>query len=229
MRLLLIEDEHTVADYIIKGLNEQGHLVEWCDNGKEGLIRATTETFNLLIIDRMLPQLDGIKLVTTLRATDNATPILMLTALGDVEQRVEGLRAGADDYLVKPFAFSELMARIEALSRRAQKTPTSEKLVVADLEIDTRKRQVFRQGKAVKLHQKEYQLLEYLVRNEGQVVTRTMLLEQVWEFHFDPQTNLVDVHVSRLRAKIDKDFTYPLIHTVRGAGYVLKKYQQHEK
>lgn len=225
MRILVIEDDADVAAYIVKALREAGHVGAHADNGKDGLVTATAETFDALVVDRMLPGPDGLTIVRTLRASDDRTPVLILSALGDVDDRVKGLKAGGDDYLVKPFAAAELLARLEALTRRAagsSAAPAVTELRVADLEMDLLSRTVRRGGVPVELQPREFALLEYLMRNAGSVVTRTMLLENVWDYHFDPQTNVIDVHVSRLRQKIDRDFERPLIHTVRGAGYVLR-------
>lgn len=222
MRILLVEDDPHTAGFIAKGLKEDGHSVDPADNGKDGLFLATTETYDAIVLDRMLPQLDGMTVLKTLRGAGNATPILLLTALGDVEHRVEGLRAGADDYLVKPFAYAELSARLDSLARRGASggaEPT--RLNVDDLEMDLLKRTVARAGKPIELLPREFRLLEYLMRQAGRVVTRTMLLEAVWDYHFDPQTNVIDVHISRLRQKIDLGYPAPLLHTVRGAGYRL--------
>ena len=221
MRILLIEDDAEAAAYIAKGLRETGHVVDHSANGKDGLFLAAGESYDVMIIDRMLPGLDGLSIIQTIRAAGNTTPVLVLSALGKVDDRVKGLRAGGDDYLVKPFAFAELLARIEALARRGGGTPTETRLRVADLEMDLLARRVVRAGQDIDLQPREFQLLEYLMRHAGQVVTRTMLLENVWDYHFDPQTNLIDVHISRLRQKVDKGHHQPLIHTVRGAGYRL--------
>lgn len=222
MRILLVEDDPHTAGFIAKGLKEDGHAVDHADNGKDGLFLATTEPYDAIVLDRMLPQLDGMTLLKTLRGAGNRVPTLLLTALGDVEQRIEGLRAGADDYLVKPFAYAELSARLDGLARRGN-APSAEptRLQVEDLELDLLKRSASRAGKAIELQPREYRLLEYLMRKSGRVVTRTMLLEAVWDYHFDPQTNVIDVHISRLRQKIDHGFAAPLLHTVRGAGYRL--------
>ena len=223
MRLLIIEDDREVAAFIRKGLNQAGWNVDHADNGKDGLFLATTERYDALIVDRMLPGIDGLTVVRTLRASDIDTPAVILSALGEVDDRVSGLKAGGDDYLVKPFAFSELMARIEVLIRRSRTAATAARtsLEVADLNMDLLKREVRRGAARIDLQPREFQLLEFLMRHAGQVVTRTMLLEGVWDYHFDPQTNVIDVHISRLRAKIDKGFERPLLHTVRGAGYRL--------
>jgi two-component system, OmpR family, response regulator len=223
VRVLIIEDDKDVASFVRQGLNQAGWNVDVAEDGKDGLFLATTESYDALIVDRMLPGVDGLTVVRTLRASSNGTPALILSALGEVDDRVNGLKAGGDDYLVKPFAFSELMARLEALIRRAKKTgaPAATVLEVGDLRMDLLKREVQRAGATVELQPREYQLLEFLMRHAGQVVTRTMLLEGVWNYHFDPQTNVIDVHISRLRSKIDKGFDRPLLHTVRGAGYRL--------
>ena len=222
MRILIVEDDPETASYISRGLAEEGHLTVLAGSGDEGLFRAAGEPFDLLIIDRMLPNLDGVGLVKTLRAAGNRTPVLFLTALGGVDDRVTGLNAGGDDYLVKPFAFAELVARVAALGRRPSTGHRETALRVADLEIDLLSRTVCRAGKEIELQPREFRLLEYLARHSGQVVTRTMLLENVWDFHFDPHTNVVETHMSRLRGKVDRGFTPELIHTVRGAGYCLR-------
>ena len=224
MRVLVIEDDADVAAYIVKALTEAGYNPSHADNGKDGLVMATAEDFDVLVVDRMLPGPDGLTIIRTLRASEDQTPALILSALGDVDDRVKGLKAGGDDYLTKPFAASELLARLEALTRRASTRgkPAETRLAVGDLEMDLLSRSVKRAGTAVDLQPREFRLLECLMRNAGNVVTRTMLLEDVWDYHFDPQTNVIDVHVSRLRQKIDKDFDTPLIQTVRGAGYVLR-------
>jgi two-component system OmpR family response regulator len=219
MRILVIEDDAEAANYLVKGLSESGHHVDLAAEGRQGLERACSGSFDAMIIDRMLPGLDGLSIVAALRAAKNLTPVLVLSALGDVEERVKGLRAGCDDYLSKPFAFSELLARLEALSRRVS---VETRLSVADLEIDLLSRTATRAGREIELLPREFRLLEYLLRHAGHIVTRTMLLEKVWDHHFDPQTNVIDVHVSRLRQKIDKGFDSPLLHTVRGAGYTLR-------
>lgn len=224
MRILCIEDDHELLDYLQKGLSEEGHVVDSSANGKEGLFLATTEQYDVLLIDRMLPEVDGLTIVKTLRATNNQTPILIFSALGEVDDRVKGLRAGGDDYLVKPFAFSELTARIEALNRRNNKAVDTETILKAqDVELNLLTREAYRAGKEITLQATEFRLLEYLLRNKGQVVTRTMLLEYVWDYHFDPQTNVIDVHISHLRQKIDKDNSQYLIKTKRGAGYIIER------
>lgn len=224
MHILVVEDDHTVRNFVAKGLKEAGHLVELTDNGKDGLFMAVSEKFDLIILDRMLPGgIDGVRLLETIRAQNNTTPVLLLSALADVDDRVQGLKAGGDDYVTKPFAFSELLARVEALGRRGRtETAPQTKLELADLEIDLLSRTVRRAGQKIDLQPREFRLLEYLTRHAGQVVTRTMLLEGVWDYHFDPQTNVIDVHVSRLRQKVDKPFGTPLIHTIRNAGYMLR-------
>jgi two-component system OmpR family response regulator len=222
MHVLLVEDDEQVASFLLKALREVGILADHATDGKEGLLQAARGNYDLLIIDRMLPSLDGLAIVRTLRASDNNTPVLVLSALGEVDDRVEGLRAGGDDYLVKPFAFAELHARLEALMRRGVGETPETKLRVGDLEMNLLTREVTRAGQHIHIQPREFRLLEYLMRHEGQVVTRTMLLENVWDYHFDPQTNVIDVHVSRLRAKIDKEFDESLLQTVRGAGYVMR-------
>ncbi|NEX18897.1 response regulator transcription factor [Thiorhodococcus mannitoliphagus] len=222
MRILLVEDDRQMADYLHKALAESGAVVDQAADGREGLLLAASGEYDVLILDRMLPGLDGLGIVRTLRASGNQTPVLFLSALGEVDDRVEGLRAGGDDYLIKPFAFSELQARVEALLRRGSPDAPETRLRVADLEMDLLKREVNRAGTQILLQPREFRLLECLMRHAGQVVTRTMLLEQVWDYHFDPQTNVIDVHISRLRGKIDKDFDAPLLQTVRGAGYMLR-------
>ncbi len=223
MRVLVIEDDADAAEYLAKGLRESGHGAEVAADGREGLLRAASEPFDALIVDRMLPGIDGLSLVQHLRATGHTMPVLFLSALGEVDDRVKGLRAGGDDYLVKPYAFSELLARIENLGRRQGTQPVATGLRVADLELDLLTRKVTRAGQVIDLQPREFQLLETLMRHPGQVMTRTMLLEKVWNYHFDPQTNVIDVHISRLRQKIDRGFERALIHTVRGAGYCLRE------
>ncbi len=223
MRILLVEDDPTVAGFVVKGLREAGHVVEHAGNGRDGLFMAASEAFDTIILDRMLPGgIDGIRLLETLRSQNNSTPVLLLSALAQVDERVAGLKAGGDDYLTKPFAFSELLARVEALTRRGKSEGPQTKLLVGDLEMDLLSRSVRRAGQKIDLQPREFRLLEYLMRHASQVVTRTMLLEGVWDYHFDPQTNVIDVHVSRLRQKIDKPFPSALIHTVRNAGYMLR-------
>jgi two-component system, OmpR family, response regulator len=222
MKVLVVEDDRETAAYLVKGLSESGYIVDHSPDGREGLFMSSSGGYDAIILDRMLPSMDGLAILGALRAAKIGTPALILSALGSVDDRVKGLRAGGDDYLVKPFAFSELLARVEALLRRGAATPTATKLRVADLELDLLTRTVKRSDKSIDLLPREFQLLEYLMRNAGHVVTRTMLLENVWDYHFDPQTNVIDVHVSRLRQKIDKSFERPLLHTVRGAGYCLR-------
>lgn len=222
MRILVIEDDPETLAYIAKGLTESGHVVETATDGKDGLFLALEGGHDVIVVDRMLPGLDGLSIIQTLRAADDQTPILILSAMAEVDDRVEGLRRGGDDYLAKPFAFSELLARLEALVRRRGAEAVETKLHVADLEMDLLARTVTRAGRPIQLQPREFQLLEYLMRHSGQVITRTMLLERVWDYHFDPQTNVIDVHVSRLRRKIDRDFDATLLHTVRGMGYVLR-------
>jgi two-component system OmpR family response regulator len=221
MKLLVIEDDREAAAYIVKGLTESGYVIDHAAEGRDGLFMATSGSYDALIVDRMLPGMDGLALIAALRAAEIRTPVLILSALGAVDDRVKGLRAGGDDYLVKPFAFAELLARIEALLRRGAAGPATTKLRVGDLEMDLLARTARRAAQEIELLPREFRLLEFLMRHAGQVVTRTMLLESVWDYHFDPQTNVIDVHVSRLRQKIDKGFERPLLHTVRGAGYRL--------
>ncbi|HZT52450.1 MAG TPA: response regulator transcription factor [Stellaceae bacterium] len=221
MKVLVIEDDREAAAYIVKGLNESGYVVDHAAEGRDGLFMATGGGYDALIVDRMLPGMDGLALISALRAAEVRTPVLILSALGAVDDRVKGLRAGGDDYLVKPFAFAELLARIEALLRRGGGLQTTTRLVAGDLEMDLLARRVRRAGQEIELLPREFRLLEFMLRRTGQVVTRTMLLENVWDYHFDPQTNVIDVHISRLRQKIDKGFGRPLLHTVRGAGYRL--------
>ena len=223
MRILLIEDDREAARYVARGLHEAGHIVDTTDNGADGLALASHEPYDVLVIDRMLPAMDGLSVVEHLRQQEKNVPVLILSALGDLEDRVIGLRAGGDDYLPKPFAFEELLARVEALGRRTHPHVANTQLKVSDLEMDVLARQVRRAGKVISLQPREFLLLEYLMRHSGQVVTRTMLLENVWDYHFDPQTNVIDVHISRLRSKIDRAFPMPLLHTVRGAGYMLRE------
>jgi two-component system OmpR family response regulator len=222
MRVLHIEDDDRTAEFVAKGLLEHGHRVERAREGREGLHLAAEGGFDIIIVDRMLPGMDGLSIIGALRETGDRTPALGTSALGEVDDRVAGLRAGGDDYLVKPFAFSELLARLEALVRRSDADAVETRLRVGDLEMDLLSHSVRRGGRDIELQPREFRLLEFLMRNAGRVVTRTMLLEKVWDYNFDPQTNVIDVHVSRLRAKIDRDFDTPLLHTVRGAGYVLR-------
>ena len=223
MRLLLIEDDREAADYLRKAFREAGHVVEHAADGEEGLSLALDGRFDVLVVDRMLPKRDGLSVVSELRARGETTPVLILSALGQVDDRVMGLRAGGDDYLPKPYAFTELLARVEALTRRAAPLSADTLYKVGDLELDRLAHRVSRGGKDIPLQPREFRLLEYLMRHAGQVVTRTMLLENVWDYHFDPQTNVIDVHISRLRSKIDKGFDVPLLHTVRGAGYMVRE------
>jgi len=221
VKILLIEDDSQTADYIAKGLREHGHVVDKTDNGRDGLYMATGEPYDVMIVDRNLPKMDGLSLVKAARASGTRTPVLFLTTMGGVDDRVAGFEAGGDDYLVKPFAFAELLARVGAVARRPPIVATTS-LKVGDLEIDLLSRAVTRGGKRIDLLAQEFKILEYLMRHAGEIVTRTMLLEKVWDFHFDPKTNIVETHISRLRSKIDKGFDRPLLHTVRGAGYVIR-------
>jgi two-component system OmpR family response regulator len=224
MRLLLIEDDAEVANYLIKGLKENGFVVDHANDGKEGLYLATSEDYDVMIVDRMLPALDGLVIVKSVRAAGKSTPALILSTLGEVDDRVEGLQAGADDYLTKPFAFSELIARIDALLRRSTaSTSTITELKIGDLRLDLLTHTATRSGQLIELQPREFSMLEYLMRNAGHVVTRTMLLEHVWDYQFDPQTNVIDVLISRLRGKIDSNFSAPLLHTVRGSGYMINE------
>ena len=222
MHVLLIEDDLEAARFLVKGLRESGYTVDHAAEGRAGLLRATAGTFDLIVTDRMLPHLDGLTIIERMRAKGIGTPVLVLSALGTVDDRIHGLKAGGDDYLTKPFAFAELLARIEALARRGAGAPHATRLKVEDLEFDLLARRVTRAGRQVELTARELKLLEFLMRRAGQVVTRTMLLEGVWDLHFDPQSNLIDVHISRLRQAIDRGSDHPLIHTVRGSGYVLR-------
>lgn len=222
MKILVVEDDDRTAAYVTSGLTEEGHTVDRLGNGREGLIQATVSPYDVIIVDRMLPDLDGLSLVRTLRGAKVAAPIIFLTAMDGVDDRVEGLNAGADDYVVKPFSFAELSARIAAIARRPQLKTEQTSLKVGDLEMDLIRRTVVRADEQIDLQPREFKLLEHLMRTSGRVQTRTMLLEAVWDFHFDPQTNVVETHISRLRAKIDKPFDKELIHTVRGAGYTLR-------
>lgn len=222
MRVLVIEDDRETANYLAKALGEAGHVADKAHDGEAGYELATAGEYDVLVVDRMLPKRDGLSLIADIRAAGNRVPVLILSALGDVDDRVTGLRAGGDDYLGKPYSFSELLARVEVLGRR--NTPKEAETVyrVADLELDRLARKVQRGGAPIILQPREFRLLEYLMKNAGTVVTRTMLLEKVWDYHFDPQTNVIDVHMSRLRAKIDKGFDRALLHTVRGSGYVMR-------
>jgi two-component system OmpR family response regulator len=222
MRLLIVEDDRDAADYNARPLREVGHVADQAPDGEEGLALASDRQYDVLIIDRMLPKRDGLSVIGELRAKGNETPVLILSALGQVDDRVKGLRAGGDDYLPKPYSFSELLARVEALARRRGGKGEETIYRVADLELDRLSHQVRRGSKELDLQPREFRLLEYLMKHAGQVVTRTMLLENVWDYHFDPQTNVIDVHISRLRSKIDKGFSQPLLHTIRGAGYMIR-------
>lgn len=222
MRILVIEDDRDAASWLVKGLAESGHVADLASDGERGLALARDGVHDVLIVDRMLPKLDGLAIIRQLRDEGVRTPVLILSALSDVDERVKGLRAGGDDYLGKPYAFSELLARVEGLGRRTGDQPQDTRLKAADLEMDLLARTVARAGKILPLQPREFKLLEYLMRNAGHVVTRTMLLENVWDYHFDPQTNVIDVHISRLRSKIDKGFDKPLLQTVRGAGYMIR-------
>ena len=222
MRLLIIEDDRDAADYLVKAFREVGHVADSATDGEDGLALALDGQYDVLIVDRMLPKRDGLSVIGTLRGKGIETPALILSALGQVDDRVKGLRAGGDDYLPKPYSFSELLARVEVLARRRVGRNEETVLRVADLELDRLSHQVRRGHEEVSLQPREFRLLEYLMQHAGQVVTRTMLLENVWDYHFDPQTNVIDVHISRLRSKIDKGFSQPLLHTVRGAGYMIR-------
>jgi two-component system OmpR family response regulator len=222
MRILIIEDDRDAADYLVKAFREVGHVADLATDGEEGLALALEARHDVLVIDRMLPRRDGLSVIMELRKRNINTPVLILSALGQVDDRVTGLRAGGDDYLPKPYSFTELLARVEVLGRRRGHPEQDMVYRVGDLELDRLSHDVRRQGKEILLQPREYRLLEYLMKNAGQVVTRTMLLENVWDYHFDPQTNVIDVHVSRLRSKIEKDFDKPLLRTIRGAGYMIK-------
>ena len=222
MRILVVEDDAETREYLNRGLSEAGHVVDTADNGDSGVLLACDPKYDVMVIDRMLPGCDGLAVIQAVRHAGLSTPVLILSALGEVKDRVTGLQQGGDDYLVKPFAFSELLARLDALVRRTDIESTATRLVVSDLEMDLLAREVTRAGQPIDLQPREFRLLEYLMRHQGHVVTRTMLLEQVWDYNFDPQTNVIDVHVSRLRRKIDRGFDVPLIQTGRGAGYVLR-------
>jgi two-component system OmpR family response regulator len=223
MRILIVEDDRDAAAYLLKAFREAGHVVDLAGDGVAGYDMAAEGAYDVAIVDRMLPKMDGLTLVGALRNQKNETPVLILSALGQVDDRVKGLRAGGDDYLAKPYAFSELLARVETLARRRPKgTPEETVFKVADLTLDRLSHKVTRRGEEIVLQPREFRLLEYLMQHAGKVVTRTMLLEHVWDYHFDPQTNVIDVHVSRLRAKIDRDFDAPLLSTVRGAGYMIR-------
>jgi two-component system OmpR family response regulator len=222
MKILLVEDDREAAEYLKKAFAEAGHTAHVAADGESGFLLADSGDYDVLVVDRMLPRRDGLSLIAGLRSRGNTTPALILSALGAVDDRVTGLRAGGDDYLTKPYAFSELLARVEVLNRRASAKEVETVYRVGDLELDRLSHVVKRAGHEIVLQPREFRLLEYLMRHAGQVVTRTMLLENVWDYHFDPQTNVIDVHVSRLRAKIEKGFDGPVLHTVRGAGYMLK-------
>jgi two-component system OmpR family response regulator len=222
VKVLLVEDNERVSNFVRKGLTEAGHTIHHADNGRDGMFLAAGESHDAIVMDRMLPgDIDGLGIIAALRKTGSRTPILILSALSDVDERIRGLQSGGDDYLVKPFAFGELLARLDALVRRAQGGNSETTLVVDDLAMDLLSRKVSRAGRSVTLQPREFKLLEYLMRHENQVVTRTMLLENVWDYHFDPQTNVVDVHVSKLRQKIDAGPERPLLKTIRNAGYML--------
>ena len=222
MKFLLVEDNESVAGFVRKGLSEAGHVVDHANNGRDGMFLAASESYDAIIMDRMLPGgIDGLGIIGALRKAENKTPILILSALSDVDERIRGLQSGGDDYLVKPFAFGELLARLDALVRRSHTSETETTLVLADLSLDLLSRKVTRGEKTLNLKPREFKLLEYLMRHANQVVTRTMLLENVWDYHFDPQTNVVDVHISRLRQQIDGGAERPLLKTIRNAGYML--------
>ena len=222
MHVLVVEDDERVASHVVKGLRAEGILVDHVADGRQALFQAAAETYDVIVLDRMLPNVDGLKILHTIRASGDSTPVLILSALGDVDNRVKGLRAGGDDYLSKPFALSELIARVEALSRRKGVVQETTELSLADLQMNLLTRTVTRRGQLIDLTTREFSLLEYLLRNAGRVVSRSMLLESVWDYNFDPQTNIIDQHVSRLRQKIDKDFDPPLLQTIRGMGYSLR-------
>jgi len=222
MRILVIEDDLEAQRYLVKGLREAGHVVDEAADGETGLTLAMSRSYDVAVVDRMLPKLNGLKLVESMREERNMTPVLFLSALSDVDDRIKGLRAGGDDYLTKPYSCAELLARLDALMRRRDPGAVKTKVLVGDLELDLLSRTARRDASSIDLQPREFRLLEYLMRHQGQIVTRTMLLENVWEYHFDPQTNVIDVHISRLRAKIDKGYPQPLLHTVRGAGYMIR-------
>src|ERR1700678_1849411 len=222
MRILVVEDDLEAQRYLVNGLKEAGHVVDDAADGEIGLTLALSRPYDVAIIDRMLPKVDGLKLVEQIREHSNLTPVLFLSALSDVDDRVKGLKAGGDDYLTKPYAFVELLARIDALMRRRSPAGVKTRRDVGDLELDLLTRAAKRSGTAIERQPREFRVLEYLMRHAGQVVTRSMLLENVWDYHFDPQTNVIDVHISRLRSKIDKGFDTPLLHTIRGAGYMIR-------
>jgi two-component system OmpR family response regulator len=222
MKILVMEDDREAADYLNKALTEAGHTVHVAGDGETGFALADSGDYDVMVVDRMMPRRDGLSVIAGLRSRGNTTPVLILSALGEVDDRVTGLRAGGDDYLTKPYAFSELLARVEVLNRRASAKESETVYRVGDLELDRLSHTVKRLSQEITLQPREFRLLEYLMRHAGQVVTRTMLLENVWDYHFDPQTNVIDVHVSRLRGKIERGFDKPILHTVRGAGYMLK-------
>ncbi|MCB1421847.1 MAG: response regulator transcription factor [Nitratireductor sp.] len=222
MKILIVEDDLEASAYLARALKEAGHVPDEAADGETGLEMARDASYDVLVVDRMMPKRDGLSMIRELRSEGDDTPVLILSALGQVDDRVKGLRSGGDDYLTKPYAFSELLARIEILARRKKPDEAETTLTVGDLTLDRLSREVSRAGQKILLQPREFRLLEYLMRNAGKVVTRTMLLEEVWDYHFDPQTNVIDVHISRLRGKIDKDFDPPLLHTVRGAGYMLR-------
>ena len=222
MRILVVEDDNEIAGFIGRGLREAGHVVDHASNGRDGLFLATGEAYDAIVLDRLMPQMDGLSMLAALRATGSRVPVLILSALSHVDERIRGLRAGGDDYLVKPFALSELQARLDVITRRGLMPAAENVLRVADLELDRMTHVVRRAGEDITLKPQEYRVLEFLMRHASQVVTRTMLLEGVWDYHFDPQTNVIDVHISRLRAKVDRAPWPPLIHTLRGSGYCLR-------
>lgn len=222
MRVLIIEDDTEAAAYIAKGLKESGHVVDHASDGDSGLNLAMEGGYDVLVIDRMLPKRDGLSIISTLRINGDETPVLILSALGQVDDRVTGLRAGGDDYLAKPYAFSELLARVEVLAKRRTNSENDTQYHVGELKLDRLSHTVTRGNEIIPLQPREFRLLEYLMKHAGTVVTRTMLLEHVWDYHFDPQTNVIDVHISRLRSKIDKGYNEPLLHTIRGAGYMIR-------
>ena len=222
MKILLVEDDREAASYLIQALDEVGHVTHHASDGETGYAMASGMDYDVLIIDRMLPRRDGLSIIESLRAEGDKTPVLILSALGEVDDRVTGLRAGGDDYLTKPYAFSELLARVEVLARRVSPSEAQTVYQVGDLTLERLSRKVERDGETILLQPREFRLLEYLMKHAGQVVTRTMLLENVWDYHFDPQTNVIDVHMSRLRSKIDKGHSSPLLHTIRGAGYMIR-------
>lgn len=222
MKILLVEDDREAASYLIQALDEVGHVTHHASDGETGYAMASGMDYDVMIIDRMLPRRDGLSIIESLRAEGDKTPVLILSALGEVDDRVTGLRAGGDDYLTKPYAFSELLARVEVLARRGSPSEAQTVYQVGGLTLERLSRKVERDGESIVLQPREFRLLEYLMKHAGQVVTRTMLLENVWDYHFDPQTNVIDVHMSRLRSKIDKGHASPLLHTIRGAGYMIR-------